>query len=163
MNIRLANSSDLSVINEIYNQAVRKRYCTADLDEIDMEERRNWFDSHKPDTHPVFVVEENGIVLGWMCYSIYRSGRRALKTAAEISYYLHEDHLRKGIGARLMEFAITHASKYNFKNLFAILLEPNIASIKLLEKYGFERWATLPNIANIDGRWCSHVYYGRQV
>ena len=163
MNIRLATELDLPAINNIYNQVIRKRYCTADLDEISIEERKKWFNSHHPKTHPVFVVEKNGNVIGWMCYSMYRSGRRALKTAAEISYYLDENHQKKGIGSSLMEYAISQAAKYNFKHLFAILLEPNTASIKLLENYGFERWASMPNIANIDGVWCSHVYYGREV
>ncbi|RUT79516.1 GNAT family N-acetyltransferase [Ancylomarina longa] len=163
MKIRPATISDLPAINEIYNQAVRKKYCTADLDEISMAERQRWFDSHDSNHYPVFVVEENNAVIGWLCYSAYRPGRRALKSSAEVSYYLHQDHLRKGIGSRLMEFALANASPYHFKNLFAILLERNTASIRLLEKFGFERWATLPNIANIDGEWCSHVYYGREI
>ena len=163
MHIRLANRSDLPIINEIYNQAVRKRYCTADLEEISIEERESWFASHDPKYHPVFVVEENEKVLGWMCYSAYRKGRRALQTAVEVSYYLHENHQGKGLGSLLLDFAIKQAPNYNIKHLFAILLEPNTASIKLLEKFGFERWACLPNIANIDGEWCSHVYYGREI
>ena len=163
MRIRLAKSSDLFRINEIYNQAVRKRYCTADLEEISMEERNKWFSSHNLETHPVFVAETNHEIIGWMCYSPYRNGRRALQTAAEISYYLHEDYQGKGIGSHLMDFAIKQAPNYKIKHLFAILLEPNSVSIKLLEKYEFERWAKLPNIANIDGEWCSHVYYGREI
>jgi len=163
MNIRLTTLIDLPAINEIYNQAVRKRFCTADLEEISMKEREKWFTYHDPNKYPVFVFEENNEILGWMCYSPYRQGRRALQTAVEVSYYLHENHQDKGIGSLLMDFAIKQAPTYNIKHLFAILLEPNIASIKLLEKYGFERWACLPNIANIDGEWCSHVYYGREV
>jgi len=162
MKIRPATQSDLPAINEIYNQAVRKKYCTADLDEISMAERQQWFHLHNPKRYPVFVAEENDAVIGWLCYSAYRPGRRALKSSAEVSYYLHQDHLRKGIGSRLMEFALANASHYHFKNLFAILLERNTASIRLLEKFGFERWATLPNIAEIYGEKCSHVYYGRE-
>nr|WP_320120133.1 N-acetyltransferase family protein [uncultured Marinifilum sp.] len=163
MNIRPATQNDLPAINEIYNQAVRKRYCTADLEEISMQEREKWFASHNLDTYLIFVAEENNEIIGWMCYSPYRNGRRALQTAAEISYYLHENNQAKGVGSQLMEFAIKRAPHHNIKHLFAILLEPNIASIKLLEKYDFERWACLPNIANIDGEWCSHVYYGRKI
>ncbi|GAB7087088.1 GNAT family N-acetyltransferase [Marinifilum fragile] len=163
MNIRPATPTDLPAINEIYNQAVRKRFCTADLEEVSMQEREKWFVSHNPDTHPVFVVEENNEIIGWMCYSPYRQGRRALQTAVEVSYYLHNDHQGKGIGSQLLNFAIKQAPQYHIKHLFAILLEPNTASIKLLEKFGFERWACLPNIANIDGEWCSHVYYGREI
>ncbi|NOU58990.1 GNAT family N-acetyltransferase [Marinifilum caeruleilacunae] len=163
MHIRLATQTDLPVINEIYNQAVRKRFCTADLEEIQMSERESWFAAHTPERYPVFVAEDENEIIGWMCYSPYRQGRRALQTAVEVSYYLHNKHQGKGIGSQLMDFAITQAPKYNIKHLFAILLEPNTASIKLLEKYGFEQWACLPNIANIDGQWCSHVYYGREV
>ncbi|WP_421919966.1 GNAT family N-acetyltransferase [Marinifilum sp.] len=163
MQIRLATPKDLPAINEIYNQAVRKRYCTADLEEISMEEREKWFTSHIPNKYPVFVMEENKVIIGWMCYSPYRQGRRALQTALEVSYYLHDDHQGKGMGSQLMDFAIKQASQYHIKHLFAILLEPNMASIKLLEKFGFERWACLPNIANVDGEWCSHVYYGREI
>ena len=163
MKIRLATKSDLQAINEIYNQAIRKRFCTADLEEINMDERHTWFVDHDSNTYPVFVIEEDGLVIGWMCYSAYRKGRRALQTVVEVSYYLHENHQGKGLGSLLMDFAIKQAPSYNIKHLFAILLEPNVASIKLLEKFGFERWACLPNIANIDGEWCSHVYYGREV
>lgn len=163
MKIRLATPSDLPAINEIYNQAVRKRYCTADLDEIDMQSRIEWFEGHVPEKYPVFVGELDGIIIGWICFSPYRSGRRALNISAEVSYYLHEDYLQKGYGSILFMHAIEVAPSFQFKNVFAILLEPNIASIKLLEKFQFKRWALLPDIAMIDGKECSQVYYGRSV
>lgn len=62
-----------------------------------------------------------------------------------------------------MNFAINKASELGFKNLFAILLAPNKASISLLEKTGFELWGRLPDIANIDGEICSQCIYGRKV
>ncbi|MDE5420294.1 N-acetyltransferase family protein [Labilibaculum sp. DW002] len=162
MKIRLATQSDLPAINEIYNQAVRKRYCTADLDEISMEQRTKWFDGHRPEEYPVFVAEESGI-LGWICFSPYRAGRRALQSAAEVSYYIHEEHLQKGIGSQLMQFVICEAPKYQFKSLFAILLAANLASLKLLAKFSFERWGLMPHVADIDGETCDHLYYGRRV
>lgn len=163
MKIRLATLSDLSVINDIYNQAVRKRYCTADLEEITLDQRKKWFEGHHPDQYPVFVAIENEKVIGWICYSAYRAGRRALQSAAEVSYYIDEAHLQQGIGSQLMQFAIDEASKYHFKSLFAILLAANLASLKLLEKYGFERWGLMPHVADIDGETCDHLYYGRNL
>lgn len=163
MKIRLATVSDLPALNEIYNQAVRKKYCTADLDEISMEHRIKWFKGHQPEEYPVFVVEENNAIIGWICFSPYRAGRRALQSAAEVSYYIHEEHLQKGIGSQLMQFAIDEAPKFQFKSLFAILLAANLASLKLLEKFGFERWGLMPHVADIDGEICDHLYYGRKV
>ncbi|PKQ63308.1 hypothetical protein BZG01_15900 [Labilibaculum manganireducens] len=163
MKIRLAIQSDLPAINDIYNQAVRKRYCTADLDEITLEQRIKWFEGHQPNQYPVFVAVENDRLIGWICYSAYRAGRRALQSAAEVSYYIDEEHLQKGIGSQLMQFAIDEAPKYQFKSLFAILLAENLASLKLLEKFGFERWGLMPHVADIDGETCDHLYYGRRV
>ncbi|MFA9371824.1 MAG: N-acetyltransferase family protein [Labilibaculum antarcticum] len=163
MKIRLATSSDLPAINDIYNQAVRKKYCTADLDEITLEQRTKWFEKHQSDQYPVFVAVEDDRVVGWICYSAYRAGRRALQSAAEVSYYIDEEHLQKGIGSQLLQFSIDEASKYKFKSLFAILLAANLASLKLLEKFGFERWGLMPHVADIDGEICDHLYYGRKI
>ncbi len=46
------------------------------------------------------------------------------------------------------------------KTLFAILLDDNDASVKLLERFGFERWGHMPAVANFDGREVGHLYYG---
>ena len=32
-----------------------------------------------------------------------------------------------------------------------------------MEKFGFELWGHLPNIADFDGIECGHVYYGIKV
>ena len=160
MKIRLAQKEDLVAINEIYNQAVRKKYCTADLDEVSIEEREVWFQTHDPYKYPVFVAEQNAIILGWLSFSPYRPGRRALQSALEISYYLHEDYQQQGIGSVLLQYAIDVGAHYGARNLFAILLEPNVASIRLLKKFDFQQWAKLPAFAEIDGEFCSHLYYG---
>jgi len=60
----------------------------------------------------------------------------------------------------IYDSAIEIAKQYNFKNLVAILLAPNIRSIKLLEKFSFHRWGTLPNVAIIDSQYFDHLYYG---
>ena len=62
-----------------------------------------------------------------------------------------------------MNLIIEKSPEYGFKNLFAILLERNIASIKLLEKMGFEKWAFLPKVANFNGIECGQFYYGKRI
>ncbi|MDE5424308.1 N-acetyltransferase family protein [Ancylomarina sp. DW003] len=163
MQIRLAQQTDLKAINAIYNQAIEARYCTADLDPISMEEREQWLQSHPADKYPVYVGVVNGEVVAWFSFSAWRSGRRALEMSSEVSYYIHYEHFRKGYANQLMNFAIDKAPELGFKNLFAILLEPNTASIKLLEKFDFELWGRLPDIANIDSEVCSQRIYGRKV
>ena len=163
MKLRLARQKDLPFINEIYNQAVRQGFCTAHLSEISMEERRTWFGEHDLEKFPVFVGENNQKVCGWVSLGSYRMGRQALAHVAEVSYYVDERERGRGMGSRLLGHAIRVAPDFGFTVLIAILLDKNPASIGLLEKYGFEKWGTMPGIAQIDGRQADHLYYGRKL
>lgn len=160
MNIRLAEYKDLEALVEIYNQAILTGRCTADMDTFSVEERTSWFEEHLSLEYPLYVYEVDNKVVGYIYFSGYRPGRRAMKHTAEVSYYIHKDYQRQGIGSKMMEFAIEKSKELNFKTLVAILLAFNIPSIKLLKKFGFEEWGCLPDIAEFDGEITSHLYYG---
>jgi Sortase and related acyltransferases len=162
-NIRIAEIADLERITEIYNQAVSSKFETADTVVFDSKDRLDWFYSHPQETYPIFVYELNGAVVGWISISPYRCGRKALRFTAEISYYVHSGFKRKGIGSKLVEFTLNKGKTLNFKTLFAIILDKNIASINLLKKFGFTEWGHLPDVADFDGVECGHVYYGRKI
>ena len=159
-NIRRLNIDDLAAVNEIYNQAVDLKFSTAHTEPISMEERMGWFSEHDNASFPVFVWEEKGIIAGWLSFSPYRKGRQALRETAEVSYYVHNECHRRGIGSRLLDHAIKISPELRFRTLIAILLDQNTASIALLEKFGFERWGNMPGIAEIDNKKYSHLYYG---
>ena len=159
MPIRIAKADDLPIINTIYSQAIADK-LTADTVPLSMEERVKWLEAHDSSTHPVFVYEVNNRVIAWLSFSSYRPGRQALKKTAEISYYIHNDFRKKGVGTALIQFALQQATCYGFKNLLAIVLERNTGSIRLLEKCGFEKWGYLPQVADFDGNICGHLYFG---
>lgn len=162
-NIRLIRKSDLSVVDEIYNQAIKLKFSTAHTVPLSGEERMLWFHEHDPATFPVYVYEENEAVAGYVFFSPYRKGRKALLSTAEISYYVNTAYFRRGIGSRLMEHAIKKAPEFGFKTLIAILMDPNTASIALLKKFGFELWGDMPGILEVDGGRYNHQYYGLQL
>jgi phosphinothricin acetyltransferase len=161
--IRTANQTDLESIIEIYNHAINSRFETAEINEVKATDRLDWFSKHKPDTFPIFVYEKEGKILGWFSFSPYRELKEALKFTIEISYYIHKDFQRQGIGTELMEFALNTARTMGIKTFFAIILEKNERSIQFLKKFGFEQWAHLPNVANFNGEECGHVYLGRRL
>jgi L-amino acid N-acyltransferase YncA len=160
MKIRKAGHEDLAVINEIYNQAVRQRFCTAHLDEVGMQERVRWFTSHEPAHFPVFVAVDEEKIVGWVSLGPYREDRQALAHVAEVSYYVDEKVRGKGVGSSLLDHAQKVASEYGVSVLIAILLNRNPASIGLLLKFGFEEWGRMPGIARIDEQEADHLYYG---
>ena len=134
--IRLAEQKDLQAINEIYNQGIQIR-ATGDIIPVTMDQRHTWWALHDASRHPVFVMESDGEIAGWVSLSAYRHGRLALRFTSEISYYIHDDHKGKGIGTALVLYAVEQASALGFTNLIAIILEKNTASIGLMKKTGF--------------------------
>jgi len=163
LEIRPAEFRDLPLIVEIYNQAVMQKGATADLTPVNVEERRQWFSEHGPEKYPVWIAMRGETMVGWCSLSPYRPGRMALRRTAEISYYIHRDYRGKGVCTALIEHAISQCKPLDIKTLFALLLDINIASIKILEKFGFSRWGHMPDIAEIEGITCGHLIYGLRV
>jgi len=163
MHIRTANENDFTHIVKIYNHAVDEKFATADTDYVTVESRKEWFAQHSPQTYPIYVAEENGEIIGWCSLSPHRPGRKALRTVAEISYYIHKDLRRKGVANALITQTIESAKTLGFNNLISILLDLNQASIYILEKFGFEKWGHLPEVAEVDGVICGQYIYGRKL
>jgi|SRR5215213_7450872 len=163
MLIRLAQIDDLPAILDIYNRSIPSKQSTGDTRPLQVEDRLTWFREHLPDTHPIFVADVDGDVAGWCSLSAYRPGRAALRFTAEISYYLAPAYQRRGIGTALVEHALAACPRLGIRHLFAIVLEGNQASLKLLEKMGFAQWGYLPRVADFDGKEVGHLYYGRHL
>lgn len=161
--LRLATASDAEAIAEIYNQAVRAGFQTAELSPVSVASRLTWLAAHPPDAYPVWVLEEAGQVLGWCSLSAYRPGRAALRHTAEISYYVHQAHRRKGVATRLTRHALAACPSLGLEVVYAVLLDVNEASVALLEREGFERWGHLPGVARIGEVVCGQWIYGRRV
>ena len=163
MIIRNAKITDIEQINEIYNQSVPSKMSTAHLLPVSIDERKTWFNIHNDHKYPIFVAEDEEKIIGWISVSPYRTGRQALRHTAEVSYYIHEDHYNTGIATYLLTYVIENCKKYEIKSLIAILMAHNSYSIKLLNKFNFERWGCMPNVLDIEGKEYDHLYYGLRV
>ena len=161
--IRKASLEEHRAVIDIYNQAIEAGFQTADTEKITHEEALNWMRGHLKDPHPVFVYTIDDEVVGWLSISAYRPGRKALRFTKEVSSYVHKDYRARGIGSELLEHALGYCRQHNIRNIFAILLDCNKASVRTLEKYGFSHWAHLPEVADFDGQVVGQYYYGRRV
>ncbi len=163
INFRIANLDDLPLIVEIYNQAIPSHSSTARTEPVTVDERRDWFLDHDPQSHPIFVAELDGRVIGWCCLSEYRPGRPALRFTAELSYYVDTQYQRRGIGSELVSHVLKVCPSLGVRNLVAVLIDRNDASRRLLEKLGFQQWGYLPQVLDFNGRECGEYYYGKRV
>ena len=116
--IRLAQKEDLAQIVAIYNQAILKKGLTADLDLQQVEDKKNWFLNHTPERYPIFVALHETQVIAWISLSPYREGRRALQSTTEVSLYVDEAYLGKGIGSAMMQHVLVAAKDLAYKNIY---------------------------------------------
>jgi phosphinothricin acetyltransferase len=119
-----------------------------------------WFEHHNPEKFPLLVAKDDNALLGYLTLSPYREGRKAVQRTAEISYYIHYQHHRKGVASGLMRHALDLCPSLEIKHLIAILVGGNQGSIGLLETYGFERWGCFPEIVELGDDRMDHLYYG---
>ena len=150
MLFRNATLIDLPAIVDIYNSTIPGRMVTADTIPVTTESRIPWFDVHNPETRPLWVVEEDGQMLGWVSFQSFY-GRPAYNGTAEISIYLHEDQRGKGLGKAILQYAMNQCPAIGVNPLLGFIFAHNEPSIRLFEQMGFSRWAHLPNIAVLDG------------
>jgi L-amino acid N-acyltransferase YncA len=143
--IRLATHDDLPAIVAIYNAAIPGHQATADLEPVSVESREGWFAAHDPQRRPLWVAADEGRVIGWVSLSTFYN-RPAWDPTVEVSYYIHPERQRQGIGRALLQHALAAAPALGIANLMAIVAGHNVASIALLESSGFERWGQLPEV-----------------
>ena len=158
MNIRIAELSDLPSLVDIYNQAISAG-ATGHTDAFTAESRREWFWSHSA-SRPLLVAETGETIIGWSNIADYRPGRQAFQQTAEMSYYVHSEHRRQGVATALVRHMTTLGPSLSVRTLIAVILETNVASVNLMERLGFSRWAELPSVARLNNQDIGHVYYG---
>ncbi len=163
LNIRFANRTDLPFIIDIYNQAIKSKNCTGDLTEFTVEERRDWFDKFDNDVYPIYIAETARKVVGYCTISPYRSGRAAMSSVAEVSYYIDSLYHNQSFGSEMLEYVIKDCNRIGKENLLAFLLDINTKSIGLLKKFKFKKYGHFPDVININGKKCGHLIYGLRV
>ncbi|MEC4817978.1 MAG: N-acetyltransferase family protein [Scytonema sp. PMC 1069.18] len=150
MIIRNTTETDLPAIVAIYNAAIPSRIATADLEPVSVESRIAWFKERVPLKRPIWVIEVEGVVAGWLSMQSFY-GRPAYSSTAEISIYISPQYHRCGLGRRLLSHAIRSSPNLGVKTLLGYIFAHNLPSIKLFETFGFQSWGHLPNVAELDG------------
>ncbi len=162
MLVRDAVLDDLPAIVDIYNSTIPGRMVTADTEPIAVSDRLAWFKEHRAGFRPLWVVEDGGQVVAWLSFQSFY-GRPAYRATAEISIYVAESRRKMGIGSNLLKRAMGHAPDIGVNTLVGFIFAHNSPSLRLFEKYGFEKWGVLPQVAELDGVRRDLVIVGRRL
>ncbi len=154
--IRSANPADLADINAIYNYYVARSTCVWTTQPCSDAERKAWYDA-RGQSMPVLVAEHNGRVVGWGALGSFRPAYTAAGTL-EDSIYVHHDFHRQGIGSRLLQTLIDSARRSGLRSLLANISADQAPSIRLHEKFGFQKVAHLRDVGQKFNQRFDAVY-----
>jgi RimJ/RimL family protein N-acetyltransferase len=115
--------------------------------------------AHAQEPECSFAIEIDGEAIGGVGFLI---GRDIARMTAEMGYWLSEGHWGKGIATRVVaamsDWALEH---YQITRVFAQAFEYNAASIRVLEKAGFEREGLMRRSAVKNGVVLDQVLFAK--
>ncbi|MEC9373190.1 MAG: GNAT family N-acetyltransferase [Planctomycetota bacterium] len=152
MMIRLAAEGDLPAIVEIANWAAA--HTTANF-AIEPEPLSLWQENFEKTRvmHPWLVaVDEGGAIAGFAKSSPW-ARRCAYSHAAEVTVYVESSQHGRGVGTALYAALLPTLDAQGYRSLLAGITQPNDASVRLHERFGFRRCAVFHHIGFKFGSW----------
>lgn len=159
---RFARLADLQRVVDIYNSTIASRIVTADTEEVSLEERTPWFFEHTETRRPLWVIEVDGVICGWVSFQDFY-GRPAYKNTVEVSIYLDAQFRGQGLGKKAIQFALDACPALHIETLLGFIFGHNTPSLALFKHFGFEQWGFYPAVAELDGLKRDLIILGKQI
>ena len=150
--VRHAIENDLPQILEIYNDIIKNTTAVYYYEPHTLEMRRKWFMEKQEKGFPVFVADENGIILGMSTIGPFRIPT-AYQYTVENTVHVAADARGKGIGKLLMPPIIEAAKQMNMHAIIAGIDAGNEVSLHLHKSFGFEEVAHFKEVGYKFGGW----------
>ncbi|MET7567178.1 N-acetyltransferase family protein [Streptomyces sp. NPDC005492] len=167
--VRPGVESDLDALTDLYNHYVRETPITFDTAAFTPEERRPWLLSHPEDGPYRLKVAVDGTfqgntqrILGYATSSPYRP-KPAYSTSVEVTVYLAPDAGGRGIGTLLYKALFADLATEDVHRAYAGIAQPNEASTRLHERFGFRPVGTYREVGRKFGRYWDVAWYEKEL
>lgn len=157
--VRTARPDDLPAITGIYNHYIEAGPITFDVRPCSPEERRPWFEHFaERGRYRLLVAEREGHVIGYAGTLPFRE-KPAYETSVETTIYLAPDETGHGTGALLYTRLFDAIAGEDLHRAYAGITLPNEPSVRLHERFGFERVARYREVGRKHGRYWDVGWY----
>ncbi|GAQ68123.1 GNAT family N-acetyltransferase [Streptomyces scabiei] len=163
--VRPGVATDLAALTDIYNHYVRETPITFDTAVLTPEERRPWLLSHPEDgPHRLMVAtaKDSQRILGYATSSMFRP-KAAYGTSVEVSVYLAPDAGGRGVGTLLYRALFAALATEDVHRAYAGIAQPNEASTRLHERFGFRYVGTYREVGRKFGRYWDVAWYEKEL
>lgn len=151
--IREAVETDMASLKDIYNYYVRQTHVTFDLEEVSIDNSKNWFTTfNRNDLHRLFVAEIDQEIMGYACSSQFRS-KPAYDLSVETTIYLDHTVQGTGYGAKLYQHLLRRLADTRVHRCYGIIALPNPASVALHARLGFTEAGRLSEVGYKFGQY----------
>ncbi|MCZ4514290.1 GNAT family N-acetyltransferase [Streptomyces sp. ActVer] len=163
--VRPGVESDLDALTDIYNHYVRETPITFDTATFTPVERRPWLLSHPEDgPHRLMVATagDSQRILGYATSSAFRP-KPAYETSVEVTIYLAPDAGGRGVGTLLYKALFGALADEDLHRAYAGIAQPNEASVRLHERFGFRYVGTYREVGRKFGRYWDVAWYEKEL
>jgi phosphinothricin acetyltransferase len=161
LTLRVADPSDSEAIASIYRPYVESTAITFEETPPDPEAIATDIRT-RLETHPWFVAESEGDVLGY-AYAAPLRKRDAYRWTVELSIYLDRERRGRGLGSTLYTALLETLDRQGFESAYGVVTLPNPESVGFHESFGFERAGLLPEAGYKLGTWHDVAWYERSL
>ncbi|AYC40582.1 GNAT family N-acetyltransferase [Streptomyces griseorubiginosus] len=167
--VRPGVEGDLGALTDLYNHYVRETPITFDTAAFTPEERRPWLLSH-PEDGPYRLMVATDMhstgtsqrLLGYATSSPFRA-KPAYATSVEVTIYLAPDAGGRGIGTLLYKALFEALAGEDLHRAYAGIAQPNEASTRLHERFGFRHIGTYGEVGRKFGRYWDVAWYEKDL
>jgi phosphinothricin acetyltransferase len=159
--IRSGTEADIPALVDIYNHYILDTPITFDTVTFTPEDRVEWFRSHPEDgPHRLLVAQDvpSARILGYVTSSSFRP-KAAYSTSVEVSVYCAHDARGRGVGTLLYETLFEALASEDLNRAYAGVTQPNEASVRLHERFGFRHVGTYAEVGRKFGKYWDVAWY----
>jgi phosphinothricin acetyltransferase len=163
--VRTGVEADLGALTDLYNHYVRETPITFDTVPFTPEERRPWLLSHPEDgPHRLMVATAGGSqrILGYATSGPFRA-KPAYATSVEVTVYVAPGAGGRGIGTLLYNALFESLVGEDLHRAYAGIAQPNEASARLHERFGFRHVGTYREVGRKFGRYWDVAWYEKEL
>ena len=152
---RRATATDLPIMTDIYNQAIRRGGITDDDQPVT--NRQVWLQSFT-DHFSLWTIEMDQEVVGFVGLEEFFPHPNFYQTA-QICLYLDGAVQGQGVGRQALSFIDQTMVQLGIKTIVAYIYADNLPSQKLFTKMNYKYQGDLPRIAHVRGAWATIKTY----
>ncbi len=157
MQIRDAVDADLDQITAIYNEVLTHSTAIYIDHPTTREERLAWWKERVAQGYPVLVAAEGDKVAGFASFGDFRP-RPGYRFTVEGTVHIHSEWRGRGLGTQLLKALVERAAALGKHTMIAGVDSENTASLRYLERFGFQRVGCLAEVGYKFDRFLSLVF-----